>query len=115
MTPDLWWYLSLKVMKGWRDSAARGRPSPLGLGRRLGGPDPLQIASDLDELDAGELAEVPPRRGVVAQVHHLVVRAARGQPPVQAVPHPGCRAELAVGHLQGREYLGIQVLALGDD
>ena len=33
---------------------------------------------DLDELDAGELAEGPPVGGVVTQVHHLVMRAAVG-------------------------------------
>src|SRR5215469_857229 len=80
-----------------------GRPGPtepLGPGPPRGRPRPTSGASDLDELDAGELAEVTPRRGVVAQVHHLVVRPAPGQPPVQAVPHPGCRAELPIGHLK---------------
>src|SRR5260370_34180808 len=50
--------------------------------------------SHLDELDSGQGAEVPPGGGVVAQVHPLVVRAARGQPPVQAGPDPGRGAEL---------------------
>ena len=59
------------------------------------------------ELDAGELAEDPPRRGVVAEVHHLVVRAARGQPSVQALAQPGVGPELAVGHLQRRSSGGL--------
>src|SRR5215469_12860707 len=49
--------------------------------------------SDLDELDARQIAELAPGGGVVAEVHHLVVRPARGQPPVHAAPYPGRGAE----------------------
>src|SRR5581483_6249274 len=51
--------------------------------------------SDLDELDAGDVAEHLPVSGVVAEVHHLVVRAAVTQPAVQALAHPRSRPELA--------------------
>ena len=60
------------------------------------------------------LAERLPVGGVVAQVHHLVVRAAVGQPAVQALAQPGRGPELPVRHLQGRQFLAVQVLALGD-
>src|SRR5262249_10823083 len=65
-----------------------------------------------DEFDAGEQAEDPPRRGVVTEVHHLVVRPARGQPSVQALAQPGGRPELAVGHLQRRQRRAVPVLPL---
>ena len=52
---------------------------------------------------------------MVAEVHHLVVRAARGQPAVEAGAHPGGGVELAVRHLQGRQFLAVEVLAFRDD
>src|SRR5215470_20152051 len=108
--PPSWGRKIYEIMVFHRDARA-----VLGALAEPGWPGTTPARSDLDELDAGELAEVPPRRGVVAQVHHLVVRPARRQPPVQAVPHPGRRAELAIGHLKRREFLGVQVLTLGDD
>src|ERR1019366_5615312 len=71
------------------------------------------VWSDLDELDAGQLAEHLPVRRMVAQVHHLVVRAARGQPAVQAGPPAPGGPELGVGQLRRGQFLGVQVLALG--
>src|ERR1700744_5116639 len=58
--------------------------------------------SDLDELDPRDVAEHAPVIGVVTQVHHLVVRAAVAEPPVQAFAHPGGRPELPVRHLPRR-------------
>src|SRR5215472_9901887 len=85
-----------------------GAPSP-GDPRRAPAPSaPARL--DLDELDAGELAERLPVGSVVAQVHHLVVRAAVREPAVQALAQPGRGPELPVGHLQGRQYLAVQVL-----
>src|ERR1700737_442041 len=93
----------------------RGRGVSAETPRRRDAPGMGSRALDLYVLDAGELAEDPPGGRVVPEVHHLVVRAARGQPAVEAGAHPGGGVELAVRHLQGRQFLAVEVLAFGDD
>src|SRR3954451_22559256 len=64
------------------------------------------------ELDSGELAERPPLLGPVAWVEHLVGWAAEPQPLVHARAQPAGRAEEAVGHLERRQLVGVEDLAL---
>src|SRR3954465_11524420 len=64
------------------------------------------------ELDPGELAERPPLLGPVARVEHLVVGAAELEPFVHAGAQPAGGAEEAIGHLERRQLLGVEDLAL---
>src|ERR1700730_18533020 len=76
----------------FRGNAYLGRFRGNGAGtfprKRRDAPGMGSRALDLYVLDAGELAEDPPGGRVVAEVHHLVVRAARGQPAVEAGADP---------------------------
>src|SRR5918992_751338 len=69
--------------------------------------------SDLDELDAEQVAEDLPAGGVAAEVEHLMVRPAVAQPAVEAFAYPAVRAELPIGHLERGQFLTVQHLALG--
>src|SRR4051794_21510169 len=80
------------------------------------GPGPAATGSSGDlELDARELAEDAPRLEVAPEVHDLVVRAAELEPAIHARPDAGVRAEVAVRHLEMRQLVGVEHLALGDD
>src|SRR5215208_4007819 len=76
---------------------------------------PPRGRSDERWLDSGELAEHLPVRRAVAEVEHLVVRAAGAQPGVHAGADAAGGAEVAVGHLELRQLVGVEDLALGDD
>src|SRR3954447_86313 len=100
----------------------RRRPSPMRARRRLrvldmycppvDGP---RRRSGRGELEARRLAERRPGVRVPPRIEHLVVRAAEAQPSVHAAPHARVGPEQPVWHLERRELVAVEDLALGDD